>query len=128
MAGEGRHRGRGWIAFLILLLILALPVYALVSGTCLVTVKNETGADVDVTVFLGPQPVGAGPLADGESTWYLFTPHLQHDADFAVGCRTVTRPIVRTAHAGYLPGTARIFHIAIGPCGRIKRFSTSDLF
>ena len=38
MAGEGRHRGRGWIAFLILLLILALPVYALVSDICLMRV------------------------------------------------------------------------------------------
>jgi hypothetical protein len=128
MAGEARRRGRGWIVLVILLLIAALPVYALVSGTCLLTVKNETGADVEVTVFLGPQPVGAGAIASGGGTWYLFTPHLQQDADFAVGCRTVARPILRTAHVGYAPSTARIFHIAIGPCGRIKSYSTSDLF
>lgn len=124
MAGEGRHRRGGWITLLILALIVALPGYALLTGTGLVIVTNEVGSDANVTVFHGAQPVGASRIAAGDSAWYIFTPHTEEN--FAIGCRVDSLAENRIAHVHYT--RARVFRITIGPCGRIKRHGTSSLF
>lgn len=126
MAGEGRHRGRSWITLLILALLVALPGYVLLTGTGLVIVTNGVGTDANVTVFHGPQPVGASRIAAGDSAWYVFTPHTQDD--FVIGCRVDSLAGNRTAHVRYAPGIASIFRITIGPCGRVKSHETQSLF
>jgi len=125
MAGEGRHRGRRWIVLTILAILVALPLYVLLSGTCLFIVTNDVGADANVTVFLGPQPVGASRVANGESAWYVFTPHTQDD--FVVGCRKDSLSGNRLAHVRYGSGAARIFRVTLGPCGQVKRHSRSGM-
>ena len=124
MAGETRHRGRGWITLPILALVVALPGYVLLTGTGLVIVTNDVGTDANVTVFHGPQPVGASRIAAGDSAWYVFMPHTGDD--FAVGCRVDSLAENRIARVRYTPGI--IFRITIGPCGHVERHSTGTLF
>ena len=127
MAGEGRPRRRHPVALAILALLVAIPAYLLLSGACLFIVTNDVGADANVTVFLGPQPVGASRVASGDDAWYVFTPHTQDD--FVVGCRKDSlagNQIARVHYATF--ATARIFRATLGPCGRVRAHSASGLF
>lgn len=126
MREEGARHVRRWIILVIMALVIGIPIYVISNDTALVIVKNDAGTDVNVSVFFGPQPVGAGTIEAGASTWYVFNPH--QDGDFAVGCRTARQPILRTEHVGYAPnGFLETFRIALGPCGHVKRFTQDTL-
>jgi hypothetical protein len=126
MTDSGARQVRRLIVLAILALIIGIPGYLVSNYTSLVIVRNETGAEVNVSVFLSPQPVGAGTIAKDGSAWYIFNPH--QDGDFAVSCRSATQPVARTEHVGYAPsGIVQIFRIALGPCGHVKSYSETTV-
>lgn len=101
--------------------------YAVFTGLSAVVVRNQIGAEANVTIFNGAQAVGSGRIADGGSDFFLFTAH--SDGDIAITCRTNDQSATRTTHPGRVAvGQPAIYRITLGSCGRVTHYSADGLF